>query len=120
MLGQLVRQVYDIIALYVAHGDLCYRIQAASVSHVPELTCEHEKFDISIAIHCCRAISNYSNIAVKSPSSIILMSVMKYIESDVYFLTGVKKATNSGYAGYACIDRFRSLSDIDCITRFTG
>lgn len=82
------------IALYVAHGELCHRIHAASVIPVPELTCDHEEADTRIALHCCHAGSSYLNVAVKSPDTdvaIILLSLMENITPDVYFLTGMKR-----------------------------
>ena len=108
------------IVLYMAHDEISRRIQTASVIPVSVLTCDHEKDDTRIAIHCRLASSNYSNISVKSPDTdvgIILLSLMGKIQSYVTFWCE-KKATTSGSAGYACVDRFRCLSGIYGVTSF--
>ena len=89
MLGQLVRQVWEIL-----HGELCHRIQAASVIPIPELTCDHKQADTRIALHYCHANINYSNIAAKSLDTdvtIIFLFIIDEIEPYVSFLTGVKR-----------------------------
>ena len=76
----------------------------------------------SCAIHCGYTSSSFPTIAVKGPDTdmaIILLSLMGEIESHVYFPTDVKKkVTQFGAAGYACVDRFRSLFGFDWVTRF--
>ena len=51
------------IELYVAHGEECHRLSVTdglvTVSHVPDLSCDHEEADTCMILHANHASASY-------------------------------------------------------------
>ena len=78
---------------FVACEEKTFKISENDVEEIQELGSNHEEADTRMALHVQDANNNFEHVLVASPDTdvfIILLSISSVLNSNMYFLTGVK------------------------------
>lgn len=93
--------VHGNLDIYVVHGSKCHKIHIYNngriVTEVQELESDHEEADTRLLLHARHATDElYDTVIIRSPDTdvaVIALSLLSRLDSNVYFLTGIRNRT---------------------------